>query len=102
MSNKKIAKYLEILKEQNKINSDKLSEVYKAGIDLINFCDSFETVTDKIIIPILSKEINCSEDDLSWYLYENVEKKYFNNEGEVVAEFKTARDFVEYYDRREK
>ena len=77
------------LKEQ----SDKHKELYKFGIDLINYESNYEkcfSVLKKIVFN--EKQL----DLIDWWLYEDVEKVLFNKDETVFKNLSTASDLYDY------
>ena len=89
-----------------KIESEKIEKLYNLEIDLYNFVDIYHS----IINMLLRSHYSCDgEDIISWWLYEDTEKKLYDCDGneindltniedlwKYVEEIRKSPDFVEY------
>lgn len=76
-----------------KAESDKRMEIYKHGVDLINYENEYSTLVIDLILkhlPFMKK------DDLEWWLYEDVEKIYYFPD-DLNIDLSKAVDFLEYH-----
>ena len=51
-----------------KAESERLDILYQAGLDLINYCDSYHTIIQTLLVEIYVEE---GYDWISWFCYEN-------------------------------
>jgi hypothetical protein len=51
-----------------KAESERLDILYQAGLDLINYCDSYHTIIQTLLVEIYGEE---GYDWISWFCYEN-------------------------------
>ena len=86
------------------VKKEKLSNVLEEV-----FLDSYAIISMggdliNILIKITASQIGCEADDLSWWLYEDVEKVLFlkDKQGEYTSEHsvKTPKQFYDYYKSR--
>ena len=93
MSNEKIAKYLDDLRDFEK-EQHKLKDIlYKFNIDIINF----ENKAVDLLISMISEVSGISEENIEYYLYEMDCKTghcYYENNKPVI--FKNAIEFIEW------
>lgn len=86
-----------ILKLQT--TSERDQEIYKLGVDLINFTDDYHSIIDVLLKTYYSEE---GEDIISWWLYEDVEKKIYNKKGEVIEDLTSIESLWEYVEKIKK
>lgn len=86
-----------ILKLQT--TSERDQEIYKLGVDLINFTDDYHSIIAVLLKTYYSEE---GEDIISWWLYEDVEKKIYNKKGEVIEDLTSIESLWEYVEKIKK
>lgn len=93
----RLIKCLDLLKQE----VNKRNKIYKYGVDLINYENNYSTVAIDLIVFslfLMNKKRERSEevikDQINWWLYEKVKKRYWINKKEYNVE--KAKDFVEF------
>jgi len=93
----KIIEWLKILKKE----VDKRNVIYEYGVDLINYENAYSQAAIEMIVYslfLMNKTTEKSEaqikDEVGWWLYEDVEKKYWVKKKEYNVE--KAEDFVKF------
>lgn len=89
-----------------KIESEKIEKLYNLEIDLYNFVDIYHSIINMLLRSHYSFD---GEDIISWWLYEDTEKKLYDCDGneindltniedlwKYVEEIRKSPDFVEY------
>ena len=83
-----LAKSLNILKDEH----NKKDKLYEYGIDLINYEREYLTGFIDLISFLTGKD---SQEEIEWWIYEDVEKIYYMPDGTQVN-VKKAEDLLEY------
>lgn len=93
----RIINCLNLLKEE----TNKRLTIYNQGIDLINYENNYTKVALDLItfnLFLMNKKTKKSEEDIKeeigWWLYEDVEKKYWV--GKKEYDVKDAKDFIKF------
>lgn len=76
--------------------SERDQGIYKLGIDLINFTDDYHSIINLLLKTYYSEE---GEDIISWWLYENVEKKIYNKKGKVIDDLTSIESLWKYVEK---
>lgn len=61
-----------------KAETEKRDEIYKHGVDLSNYDQTYITELIGLIVFLIEKDV---KDEIEWWIYENVEKVYSFNDG---------------------
>jgi hypothetical protein len=88
MTKEKLIEILNLLKEMNK----KGNQVYKLGIDIIDFLDGYYVIINNFFNCIFVTE---GYEFIDWWLYENVKKIIYEKNG-VEINLEKVEDFSEY------
>ena len=93
MNLEKFKKIIYIIKNQDK----NIRNLYKLGVDIINsdIYENFNKITNILFESILTKE---GVDLIDWWLYENVDKKIYDNEdsSKIIADLNKIEDLYKY------
>lgn len=76
-----------------KQEQEKRNEIYKHGVDLINYENGYLTELLDLITFLLGKD---KKEEVDWWLFEDVDKIYYFNDGREDKNVNNVRDFVEY------
>ena len=69
------------------------SKLYKLGIDVFNFNDELQQVISILLKSHYSKD---GEDLFSWWMYEDVDKMLYDNDGNIVNDLTKCEDLWKY------
>lgn len=70
----------------------KREDIYKYGVDLANYENLYYDVSMNLIVYLLGG----FKDEISWWLHDNVEKKYYYNDGRPDVNVENSSDFINY------
>ena len=84
--------FTEFLNKLQKVNK-RTSDLYNLNVDLIDFTDGFNNIISLMLEEIFNE---LQVDIIEWWLYEDVEKHLFNEEGKMTDDLTKIEDLYNY------
>jgi len=84
--------FTEFLNKLQKVNK-RTSDLYNLNVDLIDFTDDFNNIISLMLEEIFNE---LQVDIIEWWLYEDVEKHLFNEEGKMTDDLTKIEDLYNY------
>ena len=84
--------FTEFINKLQKVNK-RTSDLYNLNVDLIDFTDDFNNIISLMLEEIFNE---LQVDIIEWWLYEDVEKHLFNEEGKMTDDLTKIEDLYNY------
>jgi len=84
--------FTEFINKLQKVNK-RTSDLYNLNVDLIDFTDGFNNIISLMLEEIFNE---LQVDIIEWWLYEDVEKHLFNEEGKMTDDLTKIEDLYNY------